>query len=629
MPAVRATARGEAAIDAWTIHCPSCGHPVTVRAGDDAVACPSCRAAFSPEGLVTAAHPRSPANDTPFDPNDDLVGRTLGGWLLTRLIGRGGMGRVYEARGGRGNRRVALKVLSEDLAADPAFVKRFQREARVLASLSHPHVVEILDRGEVDGRIWFAMEYVRGENLRRRMERGRVSASEAVRIAREVSSALAYAHARGVVHRDLKPENVLLDEEGRVHLADFGLSRVAGGGATTFLTRTDVVLGTYEYMAPEQRRGDKDIDARADVFALGVILYEALTGQLPQGRFTLPSRLRSDVPASLDAVVNKALATERNARFATAEALASALEEAWSRRNDRPKAVPDDGSPIRVAPQAPVTLGEAEVARLKGMLVHVDVLSALDRVLGILLILGGLGILTGTVFFDTLFATWIFPLGSLALFVAGVIFLRLGTRLRGMRQGSRDAQITASVLLLLFPPVLTAIGLYGLVFLTGTKARAAFAVGRKPLEGPKPVVAQRVYDVVKEPRKAPPWVLLRLLMVVAVFWTIYAGAVAIDTAESVPTDTLANVLEEIAGERLEALKLSVLGALVSIVAFVAAFRVRHVRRGLGIAITSFLLFAGCAAVLSNVHHIHAISVTQESAPWIDNQPSIPRLENRR
>ena len=184
-----------------------------------------------------------PHDDGPRDPNDPLVGTKMGRWTLTRLIGRGGMGRVYEARGGLMNRRVALKVLSEDLAEDASFVKRFHREAKLLGSLTHPHIVDVIDRGLTNERLWFAMEFVRGESLRRLMDRGPVAADQAARIAGEIAGALSYAHQRGIVHRDLKPENVLLDEQGTVHLVDFGLSRlvdVAPDLASTRLTRTDV-----------------------------------------------------------------------------------------------------------------------------------------------------------------------------------------------------------------------------------------------------------------------------------------------------------------------------------------------------------------------------------------------------
>ena len=238
------------ATSAWNVHCPRCRESVSV-AGQGRVACPACGHRFEPGGTPTQFIGREAVRgQVQGDPADSLVGETLGRWQLVRLIGRGGMGRVYEARdvNRKRSRGVALKVLSEDLASDPTFVKRFRREARVLSDLSHPHVVQVLEQGETDGRLWFAMAYIRGENLRRRIERGALAPAEAGRIASEIASALEYAHKRGVIHRDLKPENVLLDERGGVHLADFGLSRLVSIGAaepSTRLTRTDVVMGTY------------------------------------------------------------------------------------------------------------------------------------------------------------------------------------------------------------------------------------------------------------------------------------------------------------------------------------------------------------------------------------------------
>lgn len=622
--------REEAPIDEWTVHCPKCGHLVTVRNGDEAVACTHCHAAFAPEDVRTAAWRRASTSRAPKDPHDELVGRTLGDWQLLRLIGRGGMGRVYEAKGRKKHQRVAIKVLSEDLAADPSFVKRFRREARVLASLSHPHVVEILDRGETGGRVFFAMEYIRGENLRRRLEQGPLPPEDAIQIAREVTSALAYAHEQGVVHRDLKPENVLLDEEGHVHLVDFGLSRLAGdggAGATTMLTRTDVILGTYEYMAPEQRRGDKTVDGRADLFALGVILYEMLTGQLPLGRFAPPSRSRSEVPTSLDVVINKALATERGTRYASAGAMNDALAEAWAQRGRRaPKAPPQPPQPPQQGVRAPdrAFLEEADLASLRGVLRHVDVLAALDRVLGVLLIFGAMGAVSLTTFLNV---DW-FPVGGVILFILGVVFLQFGGKLSRMRPGSRDRQITASVFLLIFPPFLTLMGMYGLLVLTGAKARRAFAVGRKALEGPPPVIVRRPVEVPRPLRKRMPRLLIRVLFLGAVLWTLYAIFVAIETGHGLPDDTLLNVLDTMSAQRLLALKISAAGAVLSLALVGIAFVERRTRRGFGLAIVTFALFAADATVLSKAHRVDALaSITpHHEALWVPPPSSQPRLE---
>jgi hypothetical protein len=622
---------GGQTIDAWTVHCPDCGAPVEVSPGEEAVACKRCNGAFSPAGAPTAAWSRPDAS-APSDPDDPLVGQRLGGWLLLRLVGRGGMGRVYEATDAGGRRRVALKVLSADLAADAAFVSRFRREARVLAALSHPHVVEIHEQGEDDGRLYFVMEYVRGENLRRRMAHGRLPVADAVRIAREVASALSYAHGRGVVHRDLKPENVLLDEQGVVHLADFGLSRLLGGAApeaTTFLTRTDVILGTYEYMAPEQRRGDKDLDGRADVFALGVILYEMLTGTLPLGSFRPPSEIAADVPPALDAVVNRALAPDPDARYAGADELRVALEEAAAAR------IPSR----RGAPPAP--LADPDVRALRGVLKHVDVLSAVDRVLGLLLVLGAFGLVP--VAWLAPVGAWFLPIGGIAFlvaFVAGVLFLKQGKQLSLLAPDARQGQVTASILLLFFPPVLTAVGVYGLVVCTSDRARRAFTVGRKALEGPTPVVLQRVVEVARPARRKQPWLLLKLLLGFALLWTLYVAFVAADVYRQPVAETVIEQVRGLPNEALDALAVSVAGLLLSGVGLVLAFQARKTRRGVGVALVSFLLFAADATALSGLHTVNRIARARErvtrtgswSAPprhALPLPPSLPRLEIKR
>ena len=631
MQPARVTARGGVAIQDWTTTCPACGRTVPVPEGRDAVACPHCNAAFAPEGLATTAGPR-PAGEPrgPREGSDALVGSTLGRWHVLRRIGQGGMGTVYEARDESGRRRVALKVLSSDLASDPAFRKRFHREARVLGELSHPHVVEVLDRGEEDGRLYFAMEYVRGENLRRRMEQGPLGPEEAVRITGEIASALAYAHGRGVIHRDLKPENVLLDEEGRVHLADFGLSRLVQEGKraeTTLLTRTDVILGTYEYMAPEQRRGDKDLDVRADVFALGVMLYEMLTGQLPHGRFEPPSQVQSSVPASLDEVVNRALARERDARYPTADVMRQALHEAWAKRSRRKRAKPPAPAPGKVP--ATRDLSDADVRALRPALRHVDIAVAVDRVLGVVLLLVSLGIVSRNTINDVI---WLQPVGGFVLLVGSILLLRQAGKLSRMSEGSREGQVVASALLLLFFPLGTAAGIYGLVVFTGDAARDAFRAGRKALEGPRPVVVQRVIDVHRQPvkRAAPPW--LHLLVFAAVLWALYVAIVVIGT--DVRTSSLVEALDTMDPTRMTALKVSVAGTLLSIVASVAALKARRVRRGVGMALTSLVIFLSCSWTLAGLHAVHRIRpgaglLLPAAVRTLPSLPSTPSLEIRR
>ncbi|MCC6782833.1 MAG: serine/threonine protein kinase, partial [Planctomycetes bacterium] len=242
------------------------------------------------------------------------------GLEIRRLVGRGGMAAVYEAVQTKLERKVALKVMLPALAQDEKAGERFLREARALASLSHPNVLGVHEVGESGGWFWMITEFVDGANLRQIMELGRSSPAEALRIIPQICEGLQYAHERGVVHRDLKPENVLVDAQGNVKLADFGLAKVQKSEGEHTLTRASMVFGTPAYMAPEQWRGAAAVDHRADIYSLGVMLYELLTGELPVGRFE-PASTRAGVAKRLDRVIDKALATEPAQRYQSAREL--------------------------------------------------------------------------------------------------------------------------------------------------------------------------------------------------------------------------------------------------------------------------------------------------------------------
>jgi len=242
------------------------------------------------------------------------------------LLGTGGMGVVYRARQRGLDRLVALKVLPPRFAGDPTFAERFAREARMLARLNHPNVVDVYDLGRAGQLYYFLMEFVDGVSLRQMLLSHRLTPPEALGIASQICEALEYAHSEGVVHRDIKPENILLDQNGRVKIADFGVSKLLSvAPAAVHLTQPNQVLGTMHYMAPEQLQKPLGVDHRADVYSFGVVLYEMLTGELPLGRFALPSQVAA-VDAKLDELVLRTLEKDPDRRYQHASDLRVQIE---------------------------------------------------------------------------------------------------------------------------------------------------------------------------------------------------------------------------------------------------------------------------------------------------------------
>jgi predicted Ser/Thr protein kinase len=248
---------------------------------------------------------------------------------ILELLGRGGMGVVYKARQRQLDRLVALKILPPQIGLPEAFAERFTREARSLARLSHPRIVMIYDFGRTEsGLYYFIMEFVDGTDLRRVIQTGRISAAEALAIIPQICEALQYAHEEGIVHRDIKPENILLNRRGQVRIADFGLAKIVDSPASdsaSTLTRIGQKMGTPHYMAPEQIEHPARVDHRADIYSLGVVFYEMLTGELPLGRFAPPSqKVRLDV--RLDEIVLKALEKEPELRYQHASEVKTDVE---------------------------------------------------------------------------------------------------------------------------------------------------------------------------------------------------------------------------------------------------------------------------------------------------------------
>jgi serine/threonine protein kinase len=247
------------------------------------------------------------------------------------------MGAVFKARQPKLNRFVALKILPESMARDPSFAERLAREGQLLARLSHPNVVSVHDFGSANGFFYLLMEYVDGVNLRQAMQAGRFTAEQALAIVPMICEALQYAHDEGVLHRDIKPENILLDTKGRVKLVDFGIAKLAdhhdasssapseGAPADSVLTQSGSALGTPSYMAPEQRSSPSTVDPRADIYSLGVVFYEMLTGELPTGNFAPPST-RTPMDPRVDEVVMRAMARQKEQRFRTAAEIRTSID---------------------------------------------------------------------------------------------------------------------------------------------------------------------------------------------------------------------------------------------------------------------------------------------------------------
>jgi predicted Ser/Thr protein kinase len=308
--------------------CPECG--AQIPAGSPGGMCPQCLlkaglAGGGGAGTVgsTAA---SPGSSGFIPPAPDELARHFPQLEVLELLGRGGMGAVYKARQPGVERLVALKILPPEVGRDPAFAERFTREARALAHLNHPNIVTLYEFGQRDGMYYFVMEFVDGLNVRQLLESRTIAPEQALAIVPQVCEALQFAHDEGIVHRDIKPENILLDKKGRVKIADFGLAKLlAQDPADLTLTGTHQVMGTLRYMAPEQMEGSRAVDHRADIYSLGVVFYELLTGEVPMGRFAPPSK-KVEVDVRLDEVVLRALEREPEQRYQHVSQVISQLE---------------------------------------------------------------------------------------------------------------------------------------------------------------------------------------------------------------------------------------------------------------------------------------------------------------
>lgn len=285
------------------------------------------------DGLIGLSLSSSPDDGPASGWQPPSIGTVAAGfpqYEILDLLGRGGMGAVYLARHRSLDRLVALKLLPGEYSGDEKFVQRFHREARALARLHHPNIVGVHDFGSTaDGWLYLAMEHVEGRTLGDLIRERRPGLPEVLDIAGQICDALACAHEEGMVHRDIKPSNILVDGKGRVKVADFGLAKVAMEAHPSLMegalhTRTGAVMGTPEYAAPEQMSGEGHVDHRADLFSLGVVLYEMLTGQVPRGVFDPPSR-KSGTDPRFDPIVLRAMQEQPDRRYPQAAALKADL----------------------------------------------------------------------------------------------------------------------------------------------------------------------------------------------------------------------------------------------------------------------------------------------------------------
>ncbi len=257
----------------------------------------------------------------------------IGEYDILRKIGEGGLAEIFLARQRSLNRLIAIKVLKNKISADDELVRRFEREATTLARMNHPNIVHVIDRGEDNGRLFFAMEYIEGTDFKQILQHSNWPIEKKLEIVVQVLKGLDYAHKNGVIHRDIKPANILIDKDDNALVADFGIAQLLGHDISE-RTESGIIMGTYSYMSPEQRENSATVDQTTDIYAVGVMLYEILTGRKPDGRFKLPSELNPQAPQGCDHIVQKALQQDRRDRYQKAVEMKDELLAVMYRKSD-------------------------------------------------------------------------------------------------------------------------------------------------------------------------------------------------------------------------------------------------------------------------------------------------------
>jgi len=324
---------------------------------------------------------------------------------ILRMVGRGGMGTIYHARQTSLDRDVALKIIDRSISNDSTFLDRFEREAKALAKLNHPSIVSVFDYGNTsDGMAYFIMEFIHGLNLREAMQSMPIDLTHSIEIISSVADALTYAHSKGVIHRDIKPENILLSDDGRVKLADFGIAKINNASFEKKITATRQVLGTVHYLAPEQIEASNEVDHRVDIYALGVVFYELLTKQLPVGNFEPPSHINAAINRELDSVILKSLSRKPSLRYQTVEEFQQAIFAATDKSKSAHQGVHKSPLPNSSIPNQPVVSLPFQCEGMNGFSMVHGAVQATD---------GGLRVEYRSQ--DVLFGTWKSKLRTLEL----------------------------------------------------------------------------------------------------------------------------------------------------------------------------------------------------------------------
>ncbi len=336
--------------------CPVCQASLpTIDAAGTSLVCPVCAVEVDRARLDTVV------GKPLFVAERNWSGTEVSGLVIGEVIGAGGMGTVYRARDVAGH-DYAIKFLAPSLAADTEFIARFWREVTLLERLDHEGIVRVIARGELEGLPWFSMQLVEGPTLAARLTKGVLGVSEATHVFLHLFDALAHAHGRGVIHRDLKPANVLLAHDGP-KLADFGIARldIELASRKTQLTHTHAILGTLPYMSPEQRAG-RPVDARSDLYSMGVILYEALCGERPEGAFSPLHHRRAEVSSRIDRLIRQLLQPDPAARLGSAREAQLLLRAATTNKSQKRLLAATSVAVAALAAYGAISVGSRKVA---------------------------------------------------------------------------------------------------------------------------------------------------------------------------------------------------------------------------------------------------------------------------